>query len=133
MTHFLGTGSLASAILFCFSLSATITQVAAYVFSPDLHTRLPGRAHSLSDPCCHKVSYMLLRVTKLPDAGDKGVRPGREAARIKKSGCFFHPTCRSVTDCHPCEPGAVLWVSLYFSPSLFSPCVTVTPPKNYSN
>lgn len=83
MTHILGTGSLASAILFCFSLSATITQVAAYAFSPDLHTRLPGRAHSLSDPCCHKVSYMLPRVTKLPDAGDKGVRPGREAARIK--------------------------------------------------
>lgn len=27
---------------------------------------------------------MLPRVTKLPDAGDKGVGPGREAGRIKR-------------------------------------------------
>lgn len=68
-----------------FSASACVqhTQPPAYAFSPDLHVRLPGRAHSLSDLRCHKVSYMLPRVTKLPDAGDKGVRPGREAGRIK--------------------------------------------------
>lgn len=89
MTHFHGTGSLASAILSCSSLSATVTQPPAYEFSLDLHIRLPGCAHSLSDLCCHKVSYMLPRVTKLPDASDKGVRHGREAGRIKSPGCLF--------------------------------------------
>lgn len=83
MTHFHGTGSLAFAILFCFSLSATITQPPAYAFSLDLRIRLPGRARALSDRCCHKVSYMLPRVTKLPDVGDKGVRSGGEAGKMQ--------------------------------------------------
>lgn len=84
MTHFHGTGFLAFALLFCFSLSATMTQAPAYAFSLDLHVCLPERARSLSDRCCHKVSYMVPRVRKLPDAGDKGVRSGREASEMHR-------------------------------------------------
>lgn len=89
MTHFHGTRSLVFASLFCFSLSATITQAAAYAFSQDLHVSLPGRARFLSDCCCHKVAYMFPRVTKLPDAGDKGVRSGGEAGEKQSLAVCF--------------------------------------------
>lgn len=94
MTHFHGTGSLAFAFLFCSSLSAAITQAPAYAFSLGLRTRLPGRARSLSDRCCHKVSYMFPPVTKLPDAGDKGVRSGREAGEMQSLAVCFTSNLR---------------------------------------
>lgn len=49
---------------------------------PHLHIPLPRRSHSLSDPCCHKPSYILPRVTKLRDASDKGSNPGAGTRRI---------------------------------------------------
>lgn len=50
---------------------------------PHLHIPLPRRSHSLSDLCCcHKPSYILPRVTKLPDASDKGSNPGTGTRRI---------------------------------------------------
>lgn len=93
MTHFPGTGS-RRCHPFLFQPVCNTHKLPAYAFSPDLHARLPGRARSLSDLRCHKVSYMLPRVTKLPDAGDKGVGPGREAGRIKRLAVCLTPSQR---------------------------------------
>lgn len=90
MTHFHGTGSLASAILYCLGLPATIISLspshthttACLGIQPHLHIPLPRRSHSLSDLCCHKPSYILPRVTKLRDASDKGGGPGGGTRRI---------------------------------------------------
>lgn len=92
MTHFHGTGSLACAILYCLSLLATIISpprpplpphtTACLGIQPHPCIPLPRRSHSLSDLGCHKPSYILPRVTKLRDAGDKAASPGRRTRRI---------------------------------------------------
>lgn len=51
--------------------------------SPHSPARALSLSRSLSDPRCHKPSYILPRVTKLRDAGDKGSRsPGTGTRRI---------------------------------------------------
>lgn len=51
--------------------------------SPHSPARALSLSRSLSDPRCHKPSYILPRVTKLRDAGDKGSSsPGTGTRRI---------------------------------------------------
>lgn len=72
---------------------------------------------------------MLPRVTKLPDAGDKGVGPGRGAGRIERLAVCLTPNQRggrwqTVT----LQSHSSAWLLQSFSPTLSSP-LSLQPQK----